>query len=144
MIFRAKKIRLTYERLREKSLEFSETTYEIVLLNYPILQPIFKKVDTPQARKILARSFVQLIDMIEDGEELRELAHDFGPTLRRMKVKADHFEAFGEVFIQAIATVLEKSWSDNLAEQWTIVYIIIANHLHEAILHNKNRNRRAA
>ncbi len=112
-------IRKNFFSIAERADELTKTFYTTLFMRYPGVAPLFDGVDMEQQRKMLANAIVFVIENLETMDVARSTLEEMGRRHIAYGAEAEHYPAFGECLLHAIATITGDAWTDELQANWT-------------------------
>ncbi|MFK7872908.1 MAG: globin domain-containing protein [Oligoflexales bacterium] len=131
MTFQIDLIQSSFKEVSTQGPAFVARFYEIVWDRYPELAKLFKEEDMSSQRTAFLSMFTYCIDSLHNLDTLKQVLHELGAQHSHHGIQNDHYAQFGECFLMTLSEYFYHNWTEELADQWTQVFAMIANFMKE-------------
>jgi NAD(P)H-flavin reductase/hemoglobin-like flavoprotein len=105
--------------------------YSTLFLASPETRDMFPIGMAGQRDKLL-RALGHIVSHVDATDQLVPFLQQLGRDHRKFGVMAEHFPAVGQALIATLAHLLDDQWTDELAEDWTDAFGVVASVMTEA------------
>ncbi len=105
--------------------------YSTLFLAYPETRQMFPTNMAGQ-RDRLVTALGHIVSQVDQVDRLVGFLQDLGVDHRKFAVRAEHYPAVGEALLATLRHFLADQWTDELAQDWTAAYGLVAQVMTEA------------
>ncbi|GIJ29919.1 oxidoreductase [Micromonospora qiuiae] len=105
--------------------------YSTLFLAYPEVRQMFPTNMAGQ-RDRLVTALGHIVSNVDQMDRLVGFLRDLGADHRKFAVRAEHYPAVGEALLATLRHFLGDQWTDDLAQDWTAAYGLVAKVMTEA------------
>ncbi|MFC4149711.1 globin domain-containing protein [Micromonospora mangrovi] len=105
--------------------------YSTLFLAHPETRQMFPTNMAGQ-RDRLVSALGHIVSHVDQLDRLTAFLQDLGADHRKFAVRAEHYPAVGEALLATLQHFLGEVWTDELAQEWTAAYGLIAQVMTEA------------
>lgn len=121
----------SYVEVAKISDTASELFYSKLFELRPDLRSLFKN-DIEKQRKMLMQTLTVAVHSLNELDKLIPVLQDLGRRHTTYRVKDEHYDTVGEALIWTLGQGLGKTFTNEVKEAWTSVYLTIAKIMKEA------------
>ena len=115
----------SFNKVKNKAVEFSASFYERLFFHHPELKPLFAKVDLAAQEKKLIASLAIIIENLRNREELTMALKSLGAYHHEVGTIDQHYPFVGQALIETFANYLGKDWNQKTQQAWLDAYNLI-------------------
>lgn len=127
MQLQASTIKSSFETVRPRGQEFVENFFSNLWSDFPGSKTLFKAADAEGQKQWLYRSFVLVVDNIEDGGRVTTYLRGLGLRHPHAGASDEVFIWFSRALIKTLRDFLGAAWNDPLESQWQIFLTSVAS-----------------
>ncbi len=118
-------IRDSFDAVVPRGDKFAETFYGLLFERYPLAERMFADTSMAAQQKKIVLALSVLVRNLEHPDALAALLDKLGKGHREYGVYTpNHYRAFGECLLAALAKTLGGLWTPRLEEAWTEAFTI--------------------
>ena len=126
MTLQTELLETSFAQLRDRELDFTQTFYSTLFVDYPQVRPLFKATQMDeQARKLFA-SLVLVVNNLTKPDALTPALQGLGTRHIKYGVLPEHYPMVGQTLLKAMALTLKERWTPAVEAAWTDAYAAIA------------------
>lgn len=117
----------SFERVKPHATEFSSSFYNILLTDYPQLQPLFANTNMEEQQKKLMMSLTLVVSNLRNPNYLTTTLKELGERHVRYGVMREHYPIVGAALLKTFESYLGTDWTPKVKQAWTNAYGVIVN-----------------
>jgi len=118
-------VQQSYSKIVPIADQAADLFYTRLFETAPYVRPLFKG-DMHEQRKLMSVIGVAVV-ALDNLPELVPIVRDLGRRHASYGVKDDHYDVVAEALLWTLEKGLGESFTDDVKEAWTSVYILLAN-----------------
>ncbi len=119
-------IRQSFEKAKPIAGEVMNKFYENLWTDYPQSKALFDAADMEKQKKALTASLVYVVDHLDQTEKLVKYLKGLGARHNNYGTLDEHYDWVGGSLLKTFEFFFKSAWTDELKQQWTEAYGIIA------------------
>ena len=127
MTLNAKLLESSFDRVRNKTAEFSASFYHKLFTYHPELKPLFANADLIAQEKKLIASLAIIVENIRNPEQLTMALKSLGAYHVEVGTMKEHYPMVGQALIETFAEYLGDEWNLAVKDSWLSAYNLITN-----------------
>ena len=117
----------SFDRIRDRAVEFSASFYARLFVHHPELKPLFAKTDlAAQERKLIA-SLAIVVENLRNPEQLTQALKSLGAYHHEIGTLRGHYPLIGQALIETFAKYLGSEWNLATQQAWLEAYSTISD-----------------
>ncbi|MGK7931175.1 MAG: globin domain-containing protein [Microcystaceae cyanobacterium] len=117
----------SFEKIKPKSTEFSETFHELLFEEHPELVSMFKDTDLEVQEQKLFISLALIVENLRNGDELHFALRSLGAYHTTFGTVAEQYPYIGQALIESFVIYLKDDWTKETENAWLEAYQIITD-----------------
>ncbi len=127
-----KLLRESFESVKSIGLPAIEHFYDVLLTDYPELEPNFHSVNMAKQRENLFGFLAYVIDHLEDPKRLIAKTQVLGVRHMRYNAKDGDYAKVGSALLKTLAHYFGPAWTPELETAWIEAYTFISSTMMDA------------
>ena len=126
MTLNARLLESSFDKVRNKTKEFSASFYHRLFTYHPELKPLFAKADLIAQEKKLIASLAIIVENLRNPEQLTMALKSLGAYHVEIGTMNEHYPMVGQALIETFAEYLGNDWNQHMRQAWLDAYNLIA------------------
>ena len=127
MTLNAKLLETSFDRIRDRTAEFSASFYHKLFAYHPELKPLFANADLAAQEKKLIVSLAIIVENLRNPEQLTMALKSLGAYHVEVGTMKEHYPMVGQALIETFAEYLGSEWNWHVRQAWLDAYNLITN-----------------
>jgi len=123
----AKLLENSFDRVRDRTAEFSASFYQKLFTYHPELRPLFVNADLAAQEKKLIASLAIIVENLRNPEQLTMALRSLGAYHVEVGTIQEHYPMVGQALIETLAEYLGSEWNLATQDSWLDAYNLISN-----------------
>ncbi|MDJ0594993.1 MAG: globin family protein [Pleurocapsa sp. MO_226.B13] len=116
----------SFDKIRDRAVEFSASFYTRLFDYHPELKPLFKNVDLVAQEKKLIASLAIIVENLRNPEQLTLALKSLGAYHHEVGTIEEHYLYVGQALLETFAQYLGSEWNQKTQQAWLDAYNLIA------------------
>jgi hemoglobin-like flavoprotein len=126
MQFDHRVVKDSFDKARPIAIDVLTKFFEILFVEFPAATRLFEKTDMDVLKPKMVKSFILVMNNLENPDQLRPYLRDLGVRHLGYSVKAEHNIWFRDAFLKSLEYFFGEDWTPNLAVNWSAAFDFIA------------------
>ena len=123
----AKLLETSFDKVRDRTTEFSASFYDKLFAYHPELKPLFADADLAAQEKKLIVSLAIIVENLRNPEQLTMALKSLGAYHVEVGTIQEHYPMVGQALIETFAEYLGSEWNLAVRDSWLDAYNLISN-----------------
>ncbi len=132
-------IRQSFGAITPHALEVMEHFYEELFSRYPESKSLFDMNRMDSQYKVLAGSLTKIVDLLDNGTELKKYLRSMGSRHIAYGTADEHFIWVGEALVATLEYYFDREWKGELKESWIESFGVIAEEMKTGMKETLNK-----
>jgi NAD(P)H-flavin reductase/hemoglobin-like flavoprotein len=125
------RLRASWARVMAHGVQVPQFFYARLFISYPELRDMFPVSMAAQSDRLVA-ALGRFVSEVDNLATVTPLIEQLGRDHRRFAVRAEHYPLVGEALLATLAHFLGRDWTNELAEDWTEAFTLVASMMTES------------
>ena len=116
----------SFDRIRPRLDEFTDSLYSNVLSDYPQTRPLFAKTNMTHQKKMLGNALLLVVENLRQPEVLEKSLKELGGRHVKYGTVPEYYSWIGEALLKTFESYLGSDWTPEVKQAWVDAYGAIA------------------
>ena len=112
----------SFEKIKPRGAEFSESFYQNLFESAPEAKPLFANTDLKEQQKKLLASLVLVVENLRNGDVLSSTLKGLGARHVQYGALPAHYPIVGGALLQTFEQYLGEDWTPEVKQSWVDAY----------------------